>query len=278
MRFGAQFLPDCSSVSCLAPVVDNPVPPRLAFWHLLGLSLVLVATLNAQTLSVTFQSREQQTALLELFTSEGCSSCPPAETWLSSLKAAPGLWKDFVPVAFHVDYWDRLGWRDPWDAKEFADRQRAYAASWGNTSIYTPGFVLNGEESRAWSGLKDRLRPSGHQAGVLKVVSSDPSLWQVRFKPPSPSQPVYEAYAALLVSGVTSDVKAGENRGRRLLHDFVVTTLVKSPLRTDRGGVAWGQIVLNKAVRGQQGQPALAVWVTLRGRTEPLQAVGGWLR
>src|SRR5689334_11142529 len=77
--------------------------------------------LNAAPAS--FQSFETQTPLLELFTSEGCSSCPPAEKWLTGLKPSSGLWKDFVPVAFHVDYWDYLGWRDPWSSKTFTDRQ-----------------------------------------------------------------------------------------------------------------------------------------------------------
>src|SRR6266704_4673726 len=94
---------------------------------LMCLPAVFVAAVNAQNTSLTFQSSGEQVALLELYTSEGCSSCPPAETWLSRLKESPGLWKDFVPVAFHVDYWDYLGWRDPWSSKTFIYRQHAYA-------------------------------------------------------------------------------------------------------------------------------------------------------
>src|SRR5262245_10264750 len=100
--------------------------------------------------TVTFQSPDRRTALLELFTSEGCSSCPPAEAWLSRLKESPCLWKDFVPVAFHVDYWDRLGWEDPWGSRAYSQRLQSYARSWRNDSVYTPGFVLNGKEWRAW--------------------------------------------------------------------------------------------------------------------------------
>src|SRR5437867_10582189 len=79
---------------------------------------------------ISFQSQQNRTALLELYTSEGCSSCPPAEAWLSKLKDAPGLWRDFVPIAFHVDYWDSLGWKDPFAIKAYSERQRDYAASW----------------------------------------------------------------------------------------------------------------------------------------------------
>jgi hypothetical protein len=96
--------------------------------------MVAAATLSAAAFQ--FQSAERRAALLEVFTSEGCSSCPPAESWLSHLKEAPGLWNDFVPVAFHVDYWDYLGWRDRWASKEFSDRQRAFAQSWGIDSLY----------------------------------------------------------------------------------------------------------------------------------------------
>jgi hypothetical protein len=132
---------------------------------------------------ITFQSSETQTSLLELYTSEGCSSCPPAESWLSRLKESPGLWKEFVPVAFHVDYWDYLGWRDPWSSKTFTDRQHAYAHAWRSDSVYTPGFVLNGKEWRAWSRQKAGPKSAGVRAGVLTVSSSDTDRWQVSFAP-----------------------------------------------------------------------------------------------
>jgi hypothetical protein len=155
------------------------------------LSAIFVAAVNAQNAPLTFQSSGKQTALIELYTSEGCSSCPPAETWLSRLKESPGLWKDFVPLAFHVDYWDYLGWRDPWANKSFSDRQRAYAKQWRSESIYTPGFVLNGKEWRDWSALKDGPKSAGVNAGVLTVTSSDTNHWQVSFAPANASSADY---------------------------------------------------------------------------------------
>ena len=128
------------------------LPTRLWLRHFSVATLLISGLLTlcfsgkSQTNLITFQSTDEQTSLLELFTSEGCSSCPPAETWLSGLKAAPGLWKEFVPVAFHVDYWDYLGWRDPWGAKTFSLRQHAYAKTWRIDSVYTPAFILNGKE------------------------------------------------------------------------------------------------------------------------------------
>src|SRR5216684_4742881 len=186
------------------------------------LPLMAVFSVNAQSALVTFQSATEQTALLELYTSEGCSSCPPAEAWLSGLKKSPGLWKDFVPLAFHVDYWDYLGWRDPWASTSFSDRQRNYAKQWRSESIYTPGFVLNGKEWRDWSGRKDGPKSGGAKAGVLKVSSSGTNRWQVSFAPANSDGASYEVHAALLAGGSSSGVKAGENRGRLLSHDFVV--------------------------------------------------------
>ncbi len=241
-------------------------------------SLVAFAAmgLNAQSNPVVLESADRQAALLELFTSEGCSSCPPAETWLSGLKHSPGLWQQFVPLAFHVDYWDYLGWRDSWASKGFSDRQRAYAESWRNDSIYTPGFVLNGKEWREWSRPKDGPRSSGAKVGVLKISSGDLKRWQVSFVPASNVNAEYEVHAALLANGLTSDVRAGENRGRRLNHDFVVTALAKSSLRIE-GNSFQGELFLTETAKEQPGRMAIAAWVTRVGRLEPVQAVGGWL-
>lgn len=84
---------------------------------------------------IIFKSSQRQTALLELYTSEACGSCPPAELWLSRLKNVNGLWSEFVPVAFHVDYWSNLGWRDKFSKREFTLRQQNYAQIWSAQDI-----------------------------------------------------------------------------------------------------------------------------------------------
>jgi len=162
------------------------------------LPLLMVLALQAQSEPVTFQSGAEQTALLELYTSEGCSSCPPAEAWLSRQRESPGLWRDFVPLAFHVDYWDYLGWRDPWSAREFSARQRAYAASWHGESVHTPCFVLNGTEWPGWRGRSAAPKSSGLNPGVLSVRSTDSNHWQVVFAPSRADAAKYEVHAALL--------------------------------------------------------------------------------
>jgi hypothetical protein len=243
---------------------------------LLSLSASIATTMSAAPEPVVFQAGEKQVALLELFTSEGCSSCPPAEDWLSGLKQSPGLWKDFVPLAFHVDYWDYLGWRDPWADSAFSDRQRNYAQSWRNRSVYTPGFVLSGKEWQDWSRHKRGPALSGLPAGALNVSSSDLSHWQVAFTPADRNVASYELHAASLASELSSDVKTGENRGRHLAHDFVVTALVHHPLKRV-GDKALVDFVLNPFSKEQPAHLALAVWVTRQGQMTPLQATGGWL-
>src|SRR2546429_1375645 len=129
------------------------------------LLLVLCAISSAHAADRVLESSAQKAHLIELFTSEGCSSCPPAEAWLSKLKSEPRLWKDFVPLAFHVDYWDHLGWRDPFAAKEWTARQYQYSANWKSESVYTPGFVVDGRELRDPS----IPAPASDKPGVLKL-------------------------------------------------------------------------------------------------------------
>ena len=224
-----------------------------------------------------FESGTNHTALVELYTSEGCSSCPPAEESFSQLKAHRGLWLDFVPVAFHVDYWDHLGWRDPFGSEDYSKRQRAYAAEWKSRSVYTPGFVLDGKEYRGWFN-PDKPAHASHQAtGALTLSSDDGNRWRLRFEP-SPRSPSDSLvfYATLLGFDLSSKVEAGENRGRKLKHDFVVLELTKAA--STRSGEAFqAELSLIPTSGALPKQLAVAAWVTQQNDLKPLQAVGGWL-
>jgi len=223
-----------------------------------------------------FQSGTNRTALIELYTSEGCSSCPPAEELFSQLKAHPRLWIDFVPAAFHVDYWDYLGWRDPLGAAEYSERQRGYAAEWKSRSVYTPGFVVDGKECRGWFRPDKLPHSSDRITGTLMFSSEDSKRWRLRFEPVSRSTSGSVVfYAALLGFDLSTNVKAGENRGRKLQHDFVVLTMSKvEPSQRDE--VFEGRVALPPA-RIRCERYAVAAWVCRSGALEPLQAVGGWL-
>ena len=214
-----------------------------------------------------FTSGEGRTHLLELYTSEGCSSCPPAEAWLGGLRDAPGLWRDFVPVAFHVVYWDRLGWPDRFANKEFTARQYAYVSQWSRDSVYTPGFVLDGAEWRKGAG---QLPPpaSAEKPGLLSVEYTDDGTCRVSFDAVGD----YEAHVALLGGGIVSAVRAGENEGRTLRHEFVALAF-----KTARLEAGAARVMLPSAAREGVSRTELAVWVTRRGELIPVQATGGWL-
>lgn len=244
----------------------------------LTLGALLLSTaplLSADT--IAFQSGATQTPLLELYSSEGCSSCPPAEAWLSRLTESPRLWKDFVPVAFHVDYWDYLGWKDSFASKAYSERQRAYADHWRSRSVYTPGFVLDGKEWRGWFTRDELPRASIKPVGVLTARSEDGKQWMLRFQPVAGSaSSSFDFHAALLGFDVTSDVKAGENRGRKLQHDFVVLATAKAAA-SKSGDAFQGALSLNPLSRISPKRLAVAVWVTPSKGLQPLQATGGWL-
>src|SRR5882757_3334219 len=239
--------------------------------------LVMALTATAQTnLSINFQSTPERTALLELYTSEGCSSCPPAEAWLSGLKDSPRLWKDFAPVAFHVDYWNYLGWKDRWSDAAFAERQRAYAKLWRSENIYTPEFILNGKEWHNWFTGRSGPKSGGERAGVLTVTATGTNRWAVSFAPEKIPEAHYEIHAVLLAGGIVSKVLAGENEGRQLNHDFAVVNLIQIGMTTTNG-MANGKFILDPPHANLGKTLALVVWITRAGELESLQATGGWL-
>src|SRR5215471_3064771 len=223
----------------------------------------------------TFESSDTQSSLIELFTSEGCSSCPPAEKWVTALKSNQELWKKIVPLAFHVDYWDHLGWRDRFAKPEFTSRQQHYAAAWGGDSVYTPGFVVNGKEWRSWFG-GNAPPASSTKVGVLRASLGDNGQVTATFIPATTQPRSLTLNVALLGNDLQSDVKRGENSGRKLRHDFVVLQLAKSEM-TNQGNL-WTGTVLLSGNSGADKATALAVWVKSGETAEPIQATGGWLK
>jgi hypothetical protein len=184
------------------------------------LCALLTPAVHAATCSAV--SGDARNRLLELYTSEGCSSCPPADRWLSQLPADSGV----VPLAFHVDYWDRLGWRDPFAQAAFSQRQRARnrRAGW----VYTPQVMLDGADFRTWHrGLPARLNASA-PASLEITLSQTPERIDVqaesRFAAPAAGRDA-ALYLALVENRLSSKVTAGENTQRTLHHDHVVRQL-----------------------------------------------------
>ena len=226
--------------------------------------LLVAATLNARAGDRVFESGPQRTHLLELFTSQGCSSCPAAEEWLSKLKNEPGLWKDFVPMAFHVDYWDRLGWRDPFSAKEWTERQNRYSDAWKRDSVYTPGLVQDGRE------LSQRRVPaaSKEKPGALKLSIANGKV-VAEFIPSDGETKDFDLHVATLGFDLTTKVTAGENSGRSLGQDFVVLSLTNQKMSGGKTEFAF---------KPDPRAGGIAAWITAPDQLEPIQAVGGSLR
>jgi len=152
--------------------------------------------------------------VVELYTSEGCNSCPPADRWLSTLKDRPGV----VAAAFHVDYWDRLGWKDRFASPLYSERQAQQQALSGDRFSYTPQVRVNGADWRRWPDLPDPAPGSK----VRLAVQRDGEQVDIHVQAPADAGARWALWWAALEDGHDSDVKAGENRGVRLHHDQVV--------------------------------------------------------
>jgi hypothetical protein len=190
--------------------------------------LAALLAFPAHAAQCTSESGPGTTALVELYTSEGCSSCPPADRWLASL----GQRYDggsVVPIALHVDYWDYLGWRDPYAKREFSLRQRKLSQLQRMALVYTPQVMLQGRDFRGWGTkafdealARVHARPAAARL-KLALLSADANGLDVEASAELVRR-LDDAvlYLAAYASRLESRVTAGENRGRILTHDYVV--------------------------------------------------------
>jgi len=230
-------------------------------------SLCFSYVANAQQ----FSSGEQRVPLIELYTSEGCSSCPPADKWMSTLKAHEALWSGFVPVALHVDYWDYIGWKDPFASREYSQRQRQIAAENNERTVYTPGVRKAGDEWRTWRLWGAPTQNDGPDVGKLSLSVESDGNFSADFDSVL-GQENLQLNVAVLGLGLSTDVKRGENRGKTLSHDFVVLGLSRfSSAKTNQ----WSGLIEQPSINA--GRYAIAAWISEKGRTKPVQATGGYL-
>lgn len=220
-----------------------------------------------------FSSGEQRVALIELFTSEGCSSCPPADRWLSGLKSNPGLWKTFVPVAFHVDYWDYIGWEDRFARRQFSDRHRQYVTEGGARAVYTPGVFAQGQDWPAWR-RGETLQRNESLAGDLRLTVAGDEV-AIRFDSGDAGLGTLTVHLAVLGMNLETMVRAGENKGRMLRHDFVVLDMVAVPMEQQASAFVARTALPTAGAEAQE--LALVAWVSAAGRQAPIQSVGGYL-
>jgi hypothetical protein len=203
--------------------------------------------------------------LVELFTSEGCSSCPPADQLLAALqREQPIGGAEIIPLGLHVDYWDQLGWKDPFSSASSTERQQQYSRIFGRDRVYTPQMVVDGQAEFVGTDRSAVERAVTAAAGRphlplhVTVRATAESVRLVIDLPAAPagSEPV-QVVAALTESGVTSSVRRGENRGRTLQHVAVARKVqalgslgpdafvAEGQWRLDRG---WGPSGLNAVV------------------------------
>jgi hypothetical protein len=169
-------------------------------------------------------SAERIVPVIELYTSEGCSSCPPADRWLSTLKRDP----EVVALSFHVDYWDRLGWRDRFASPAFTLRQAEQRAFNGSRFSYTPQVVLQGIDRQDWVARALPLRVDGRPR-VDITLTGDALGFSARVSARTGAPGRLAAFWAVTEDGHSSAVSAGENAGERLRHDYVVREFLKVP-------------------------------------------------
>jgi hypothetical protein len=192
--------------------------------------LAFAFILPAHAAPCTARSPEHMTALVELYTSEGCSSCPPAERWLSSLAGTYPI-ERVVPIALHVEYWDYIGWKDPYAKRAFSQRQRKLSQLQRLALVYTPQVLLQGADFRQWAGnafdaavVRINARPARARLSLEIIALSAGGL---RLRSNAQLQEGIDGehaglYLAAYEDRLQSRVTAGENRGRTLSHDRVV--------------------------------------------------------
>lgn len=178
-------------------------------------TLVLLACAPSAGAACRAESTAERAHLVELYTSEGCSSCPPADAWLASLRAERG----WVALEYHVDYWDTRDFRDPYADARHAARQRALARA-QRVNVVTPQVVLDGRAWKNWPKGTPPEFPAADAPPLSLVARVDGERVQVDVDTPAAAD--RQAFVVLTEDGLTNTVAAGENRGRTLTHEHVV--------------------------------------------------------
>lgn len=229
--------------------------------------------------SCSVSSPAHRVALVELYTSEGCSSCPPADNWLNALDHARHA-DSLVPLALHVDYWDGLGWKDRFAQAGFSARQRQLSEAGRQHVVYTPEVFIDGREMRAWSDdarFAATIQQLNAEASPVDIhidaqrAQPGRTTFDVRFHSSSKASEGLVAYAVVYENRLDSDVKGGENAGVTLHHDRVVRQWI-GPLALSNGQAAiTGDYSGNLA--GNRAQTGIVAFAQDPKTGEVLQAV-----
>ena len=247
---------------------------RLCALALAALGAATTGAAFAQTCRATSDARVRP--LVELYTSEGCNSCPPADRWLGSRFAARDI--RAVPLAFHVDYWDRLGWVDRFASPAYTARQYASMRANRATFVYTPQVLVQGRDFSAWQARGDAAIDAAAQrpARAALDVSATPSRTSVAVDIQATIDDAAlrddaRVFVAFVDSGLHSDVRAGENRGERLSHDHVVRSLHTSGAPDAQGRIDMRVDIARPVEAGTS--PAVVAFVQRASNGDVLQTL-----
>lgn len=213
-----------------------------------------LAPLSVQAAACSVQSPAHRVALIELYTSEGCSSCPAADRWLGELSRRFTA-EQVIPLSMHVDYWDYIGWKDPFAQARFSERQRWLSQLGASGTIYTPEVFAGMKELRGWNRhdvLEQRIQsinsqPARARISMRMLPSGSAAVdLEARFTLDDRARTGAAAQGIVIVfeKKLSTEVRAGENRGARLEHDNVVRYW-SAPVKLDAqtGRAEWRQIV-----------------------------------
>lgn len=225
-------------------------------------SVILIGAAAPAAAACMATSTAAAPTVVELYTSEGCSSCPPADKWLSTLKARP----DVLALAFHVNYWDRLGWPDRFASAEATARQHELATLAGSRQVYTPQVIVNGRDWRNWPKLPDASKAA--PVGLTLTREGENITAHVSALQAGAAR--LAGYWAVLEDQHVSQVRAGENSGETLRHDHVVRLYKPVPA----WAAAQGSSSQLSVSRGAPEHPRRVVFVVTDAATQrPLQAL-----
>jgi hypothetical protein len=221
----------------------------------LAVSFVLVSAARSQPARRPASDGTPRTVVVELFTSQGCSSCPPADELLSRLGREQIRGVRIIPLAFHVDYWNSLGWADPFSSSLWSARQRDYARALHSDQVYTPQLVMNGTEQMVGSDERrvrqqvesDLSRPDQGSVSFDRVTSDGSAIradLHGRLERALAGRDT-KVIVALYENNTSTAVGRGENSGRRLVNDYIVRSLVSAfPRNVSNAGSTRGSVVI----------------------------------
>ena len=256
----------------------DPREMDLSMLRIVAFAAACVTTLPASGFQACrMASGTQLLPLVELYTSEGCDSCPPADRWLSRQFPPTDAHPSAVAIAFHVDYWNRLGWTDRFASAAYTERQYASMRANATTFVYTPQVLLQGHDWQAWAAGSAPVERAGRTtpganisieatvSGDAVVAVADATVADAGARADA------QLFVAYADSGLHSDVAAGENRGKRLTHDHVVRAL-QSAGNPSAEGRMHGRFEFRKPPEAGMA-PTLVAFVQRRTTGDVLQTV-----